>query len=140
MLANILIVFTWSSDSLSNAAIPTILVSSKCDNNRKAWQIDQREIESTCSTIGGIASFQTSASSPETHKRCVSVVLRKVLSAREGKSWNIYHTSKSLEYDLMRIPLKILVCSSCQSSQPKLYPTWLFERGRLNFAVLLIEK
>lgn len=80
--------FTWSSDSLSNAAIPTILISSKCDNNRKAWQIDQRMIERTCSTIGGIESFQTSASSPETHKRCVSIVLRKVLSARDGKSLN----------------------------------------------------
>ena len=87
---------TWSSDLLSNSAIPTILISSKCDNNRKAWQIDQRMIERTCSTISGIELFQTSASSPETHKRCVSIVLRKVLSARHGESLNLYFIFPSL--------------------------------------------
>lgn len=63
-------------------------------------------IERTCSTIGGIESFQTSASSPETHKRCVSIVLRKVLSARDGKSLNHYHNSKSLHYKFMMYLLR----------------------------------
>lgn len=122
--------FTWSSDSLSNAAIPTILVSSKCDNNRKAWQIDQRMIERTCSTIGGIESFQTSSSSPETQKRCVSIVLRKVLSARDGESSILSYISKSLHYHFIQISLHIC---SFQNPQPKTRHAWLLERGTAIF-------
>lgn len=62
-------------------------------------------IERICSTFGGIESFPTSASSPETHKRCVSIVLRKVLSARDGKSLNHYHNSKS-HHHFMRYLLR----------------------------------
>lgn len=134
LFVNILILFLWSLDSLSNAAIPTILVSSKCDNNRKAWQIDQRMIERTCSTIGGIESFQTSASSPETHKRCISIVLRKVLSARDGESLFLYYTSKSLHYYFIEIPLKILCIRSFQSPHSKTRHAWLFDRGSITLA------
>ena len=73
------------SDACSIAAIPTVLVASKCDNPRKTWQIDQRMIEGICSTADGVESFQTSATSPETHKRCVSVILRNIISGKAGE-------------------------------------------------------
>lgn len=87
-------------DACSNIAIPTVLISSKCDNPRKAWQIDQRMIEGLCNTMDGVESFQTSANSPETHKRCVSVILRKIMSERAGEpeiSPSLWILTKSLQ-------------------------------------------
>lgn len=72
-------------DACYNIPIPTVLISSKCDNPRKAWQINPRMIEGICTTMDGVESFQTSANSPETHKRCVSVILRKIMSERAGE-------------------------------------------------------
>lgn len=89
-------------DACSNIGIPTVLISTKCDNPRKAWQIDQRVVEEICNTMDGVESFQTSANSPETHKRCVSVILRKIMSERAGKSeislslWNFMNSLQTL--------------------------------------------
>lgn len=94
-------------DACSNIGIPTVLISTKCDSPRKAWQIDQRVIEGICNTMDGVESFQTSAISPETHKRCVSVILRKVMSERAGEPeislslWNFLNSLQSLHESLI---------------------------------------
>lgn len=87
-------------DASSNIAIPTVLISSKCDNPRKAWQINQHMVEGICKTVDGVESFQISVNSPETHKRCVSVILRKIMSERAGepeRSPSLWILTKSLE-------------------------------------------
>ena len=65
--------------------MPTALVSSKCDNPPTSWDVDPCKIEGACSNIEGVESFQTSATAPETHKRCVSVILRNIAAGRDGK-------------------------------------------------------
>lgn len=75
-----------SSEALSNDAVPTILVSTKCDNPAESWEVDQDEIERFCSTMQGLETFQTCASAPETHKRCISVLLRNIMLGRLGMS------------------------------------------------------
>jgi len=37
--------------------------------------------------MGGIDSFETSADYPESHKRCISVVLRAIVSRGSGRSF-----------------------------------------------------
>ena len=72
-------------DSLSNAAVPTILVSTKCDNPPTRWEVDHEAVEIVCNKFEGTESFQTSASAPETHKRCISVILKNIALKRSGK-------------------------------------------------------
>lgn len=69
--------------------MPTVLVSSKCDNPSDSWKVDARKVEGFCNRLEGVESFQTSATAPETHKRCVSVILRNISVAKSGKRW--YH-------------------------------------------------
>ena len=72
-------------DAFSRAAIPTILVSSKCDKPTDSWEVDIGKIQAFCQKFEGVELFQTSANSPETHKRCVSVILRHITTDRYGK-------------------------------------------------------
>ncbi|KAL8822644.1 MAG: hypothetical protein Q9191_006622 [Dirinaria sp. TL-2023a] len=81
-----------NQDRLSDAAIPTILVSNKCDNPPSYWKVGHERVELLCSTYEGTESFQTSATAPETHKRCISVILRHIALKRSGKPLNKSHT------------------------------------------------
>lgn len=69
---------------LSDAAIPTILVSNKCDNPPSYWKIGRERVEVMCNTYEGTESIQTSVTAPETHKRCISVILRNIALKRSG--------------------------------------------------------
>ena len=64
--------------------MPTVLVSAKCDNALTSWEVDQEKVESFCNTLD-LESFQTSISAPETHKRCISVILRNIMLERRRK-------------------------------------------------------
>ena len=75
-----------SIEALSRNAVPTVLVSAKCDNPSKSWEVNQNEVEDFCSTLHGLETFQTSVSTPETHKRCISVILRNIMIDRQGRS------------------------------------------------------
>ena len=70
--------------------MPTVLVSSKCDNPPSSWEVDACRMEGFCDGLEGVESFQTSATAPETHKRCVSIILRIITSERSGKH-RCYH-------------------------------------------------
>ena len=71
-------------EALANDAVPTVLVSAKCDNAFTSWEVDQEKVESFCNTLD-LESFQTSISAPETHKRCISVILRNIMLERRRK-------------------------------------------------------
>ncbi|KAL8797233.1 MAG: hypothetical protein Q9195_000700 [Heterodermia aff. obscurata] len=71
--------------AFSKAALPTVLVSSKCDNPPNSWEVDAGKVEGFCTQLDGVESFQTSATAPETHKRCVSVILRNIIAESPGK-------------------------------------------------------
>lgn len=72
-------------DALSKDHVPTIVVASNCDHSPKSWRIDHGKIERLCARFSGVECFQTSISIPETHKRCVSIILRNVMLERNGK-------------------------------------------------------
>ena len=65
--------------------MPTVLVSSKRDNSSALGEADASKIEGICKRLDGIESFQTSATAPETHKRCVSVILRNITAKKQGE-------------------------------------------------------
>lgn len=73
------------TEAFSKSEIPAVLVSSKCDISSELSQTDLRMNESFCNPIEGVESLQTSAKSPETYKRCVSIMLKKVMIQRTGK-------------------------------------------------------
>ena len=70
--------------------MPCVLVSCKCDRSPDSRQLDPRIIEQISTSFGpgngGIDSFQTSANLPESQKRCISVILRTIISNRSGWS------------------------------------------------------
>ena len=47
-------------------------------------RIDPIEIEHSCMEETGILAIETSVNAPNTHKRCISVVLRNVLIELKG--------------------------------------------------------
>ncbi len=75
-----------TAGGLSKASLPTVLVSSKCDKPTKTWEVDHEMVEELTDNFRRVESFQTSATAPETHKRCISVILRNISSKRSRKS------------------------------------------------------
>lgn len=99
-----------SSDALSNSAIPCVLVSCKCDQSPDSRQLDPLLIEQLGTSfgpgMGGIDSFQTSAAYPESHKRCISIILRAIVSKESGLSLSQSISLSSLVLRLRRICLR----------------------------------
>jgi hypothetical protein len=60
--------------------MPCVLVSCKCDAPLSNRRIDPQEVEQLCMEETGIEVIQTSADAPETHKRCISIVLRNFIT------------------------------------------------------------
>ena len=77
-------------EALSKDDIPTVLVAAKSDNPRGSWEVDHDMGEE----LTGIESFPVASSTPETHKRCISILLRNVIMKRRGElpslSWFIH--------------------------------------------------
>ena len=71
--------------ALSREDIPTILVSAKSDSPSASWEVSRDMVEDLCSVVTGIESHSVSLSAPETHKRCISIILRKVMVKRHGE-------------------------------------------------------
>lgn len=94
-----------SIEALANDAVPTVLVAAKCDNAFTSWEVDQEKVESFCNTLD-LESFQTSISAPETHKRCISVILRNIMleRRRESPSPTCYLLSSPTALYLFRDP------------------------------------
>ncbi|KAH0544824.1 hypothetical protein FGG08_001053 [Glutinoglossum americanum] len=66
------------------AGLSSLLVSCKCDTSPSKRQIDPNVLKKAGSTFGGVETFQTSASAPDSQKRSVFVVLRMILSRENG--------------------------------------------------------
>ena len=74
-----------SLEALSRRDVPTVLVSANSDAPRGSWEVDPDMIDELCSTVTGIEFFSVSLSAPETHKSCISTILRNVLVKRLGE-------------------------------------------------------
>lgn len=74
-----------SLEALSKDDIPTLLVSAKYDSPRGSWEVDRAMVEELCGTVTGIESYPVSLSAPETHKRCISIILRNIMVKRRGE-------------------------------------------------------
>lgn len=72
-------------EALSKDGIPAVLVSAKSDSPRGTWEVNHDMVEELCSTVIGIESFPVSLSAPETHKRCISIILRNIMVKRRGE-------------------------------------------------------
>ncbi|KAG8531102.1 uncharacterized protein KY384_004459 [Bacidia gigantensis] len=70
--------------ALGRDSIPTVLVASKCDTSPKSWRVTPRMVDSMVKDNKDIQSFQTALCTPETHKRCISIMLRNVILQRHG--------------------------------------------------------
>ena len=108
-------------EALSRNGIPTVLVSAKSDSPRRALEMNHDMVDEFGSTATGIESFPVSLFAPETHKRCISIILRNIMVKRRGELFLltglIYpHTSKltynwhemilyGLTNQIQRIPL-----------------------------------
>ena len=73
------------SDALVNDDVPTIVVASNCDHSPRSWRVEYENIERICKKFPGIECFKTDIGVPETHKRCVSIILRNIMQERHGK-------------------------------------------------------
>ena len=58
------------------------------------WKVSNQEIQNLCATADNLESFQTSIASPETHKRCISVMMRNI-----GLSTNSKYSPYSANFD-----------------------------------------
>ena len=74
-----------SLEALSKDGIPTLLVSAKYDSPRGSWEVDHAMVEELCGTVTNIESYPVSLSAPETHKRCISIILRNIMVKRRGE-------------------------------------------------------
>lgn len=72
-------------EALSKHEIPTVLVSAKSDSPPASWEVDHDMLEELCSTITNVEPFSVSLSKPETHKRCISIILRKIMVKKRGE-------------------------------------------------------
>lgn len=77
--------YTLYLEALSKDGTPTILVSAKSDSPPESWEVGHGMVEELCSTVFGIESIPVSLSSPETHKRCISIILRNIMTKRHGE-------------------------------------------------------
>ncbi|KAJ4368876.1 hypothetical protein N0V83_005958 [Neocucurbitaria cava] len=74
-------------NTLSKAQLPFILVACKCDQHPAHREVDPAVVEQKAkSFIGDVNVFQTSESSPETHRGCLSVITRAAIAAKRPHS------------------------------------------------------
>ena len=83
-------------EALSKDGITTVLVSAKSESPRGSWKVGYDVVEGLCSTVTGIESCPVSLSAPETHKRCISIILRNIMAKRRGEL--LPHSLRSFTY------------------------------------------
>ncbi|KAF2839551.1 ras GEF [Patellaria atrata CBS 101060] len=71
------------------ASLPSVLVSCKCDNHPALRQVDPNAVERRAkSFLGEVSAIQVSHTAPETHQKCMSMILGAVIAARQAQSKN----------------------------------------------------
>ncbi|KNG50267.1 rap guanine nucleotide exchange factor 4 [Stemphylium lycopersici] len=74
-------------NTFNKAHLPFILVACKCDQHPAHREVDPAVVEQKAkSFIGDVSVFQTSESSPETHRACLSVITRAAIAAKRPRS------------------------------------------------------
>jgi len=74
----------WSKlDAFARAALPTLVVSCKCDAPRR--QLNPNSIEQV-GIVGGYDTMQTSSTSPDSQKKCLAAILSMI--ARKNGSYS----------------------------------------------------
>lgn len=72
-LLSLLLIMGWSKlDAFARAALPTLVVSCKCDAPQR--QLNPNSIEQV-GIVGGYDTMQTSGTSPESQKKCLAAIL-----------------------------------------------------------------
>ncbi|KAF1852159.1 ras GEF [Cucurbitaria berberidis CBS 394.84] len=72
---------------LSKAQLPFILVACKCDQHPAHREVDPAVVEQKAkSFIGDVNVFQVSEAAPETHRGCLSVIVRAAIAAKRPQS------------------------------------------------------
>lgn len=68
-------------DALVSSALPTILVSCKCDNPIHTRQIDTDSIEAAC--LAEVQTVRTASNVPESARLCLGAMLRTIMAYRK---------------------------------------------------------
>lgn len=69
-------------NALVNSALPTILVSCKCDNPENTRQIDVESMETAC--LSSVEAVKTASNVPESARLCLSTMLRAIMTNRNA--------------------------------------------------------
>jgi hypothetical protein len=71
------------AEILSTAQLPFTLLACKCDQHPAHREVDPTVVETKAkSFLGDIRVFQSSQSSPETQRECLTFITRAVVAAR----------------------------------------------------------
>ncbi|KAJ4333052.1 hypothetical protein N0V95_009513 [Ascochyta clinopodiicola] len=71
---------------LANAALPFVLAACKCDQHPAHREVDPAVVEQKATSfLGPLSVFSTSESAPDTHRACLSVVIRAAIAAIVAK-------------------------------------------------------
>ncbi|EUC42638.1 hypothetical protein COCMIDRAFT_28767 [Bipolaris oryzae ATCC 44560] len=74
-------------NTFNKVQLPFILVACKCDQHPAHREVDPSVVEHKAkSFIGDVSVFQTSESSPEAHRACLSVITRAAIAAKRPPS------------------------------------------------------
>ena len=71
---------------MAKTNIPRLLTACKCEVPARARQVESGFVEQIGDSLGGIDTYQTSANVPQSQKRCISIILRSILTKSESKS------------------------------------------------------
>ncbi|KAJ2901338.1 ras GEF [Zalerion maritima] len=68
--------------ALSNSAMPTVLVATKCDNPENTRQINTEGVSTEDTSV--VASFKMSSNVPESARNCLNSILKAAITNRRG--------------------------------------------------------
>ncbi|KAF9698291.1 hypothetical protein EKO04_003907 [Ascochyta lentis] len=72
---------------LANANMPFVLAACKCDQHPAHREVDPAVVEQKAkSFLANLSVFSTSESAPDTHRACLSVVIRAAIAAKRPRS------------------------------------------------------
>jgi hypothetical protein len=89
---------TARADVLSIAEVPFVLVACKCDQHPAHREVNLAVVEQKAKKfLGEVRMFQSSASSPDTQRECLTFMTRAVIAAKRRKwPWLIQSVGRNL--------------------------------------------
>lgn len=108
-------------DGLVNSAMPTILVSCKCDNPENTRQIDVESMEAAC--LSCVEALKCAGNVPESARLCLASMLRAIMAKRNGQfSWLVpRHEFSSLGSFFVEPGSSFPTPAVCRVSTPLLF-------------------